>query len=52
MKGRKHTVEQIISKLREAEVVLGKGQPLAKVVHKLGITEQSHPPVALLAPAS
>ena len=42
MKGRKHTVEQIISKLREAEVVLGRGQPLAKVVRKLGITEQTY----------
>jgi len=42
MKGTKHTVEQIISKLREAEVALGKGQPLAKVVRKLGITEQTY----------
>jgi transposase-like protein len=42
MKGRKHTVEQIISKLREAEVILGKGQPLARVVRKLGITEQTY----------
>ena len=42
MKGRKHTIEQIISKLREAEVGLGKGQPLAKVVRKLGITEQTY----------
>jgi putative transposase len=42
MKGRKHTVEQIISKLREAEVALAKGQPVAKVVRKLGITEQTY----------
>jgi putative transposase len=42
MKGRKHTVEQIISKLREAEVALAKGQPVGKVARKLGITEQTY----------
>ena len=42
MKGRKHTPEQIIAKLREAEVGLAKGQPIAKVARKLGITEQTY----------
>ena len=42
MKGRKHTIEQIISKLREAEVALAKGQPVGKVARKLGITEQTY----------
>ncbi len=42
MKGRKHTVEQIISKLREAELALTKGQPVGKVARKLGITEQTY----------
>jgi transposase-like protein len=42
MKGRKHTVEQIISKLREVEVALAKGQPVGKVARKLGITEQTY----------
>ena len=42
MKGRKHTIEQIIAKLREAEVALGKGQPVGKVARKLGITEQTY----------
>ncbi len=42
MKGRKHTIEQIISKLREAEVALAKGQPVGKLVRKLGITEQTY----------
>jgi hypothetical protein len=42
MKGRKHTIEQIISKLREAEVALAKGQPVGKVARELGITEQTH----------
>jgi transposase-like protein len=41
--GRKrHTAEQIIRKLREAEVELAKGQTTAEVVRKLGITEQTY----------
>ncbi len=40
--GRKrHTPEQIIRKLREAEVGLAKGQTAGDVVRKLGITEQT-----------
>ena len=35
----KHTVEQIITKLREAEVALSKGQPIAQACRTLGITE-------------
>ncbi len=42
MAKRRHTAEQIISKLREAEVTLAKGHPLAKVVRKLGISEQTY----------
>ena len=38
----KHTVEQIITKLREAEMVLIKGQPFAQVCRTLGITEQTY----------
>ena len=41
--GRKrHTPEQIIRKLREAEVALAQGQPIAEVARKLGITEQTY----------
>ncbi len=41
--GRKrHTAEQIIAKLREAEVALAKGQPLAEVVRTLEIAEQTY----------
>ncbi len=41
--GRKrHTAEQIIAKLREAEVALARGQPLATVVRKLEIAEQTY----------
>ena len=41
--GRKrHTAEQIIAKLREAEVELAKGQTLAGVARQLEITEQTY----------
>jgi transposase-like protein len=42
MKGSKHTIEQIIAKLREAEIALSKGQRVGKVARKLGITEQTY----------
>ena len=34
--------EQIISKLREAEVEISRGQTVAQVAKKLGITEQTY----------
>jgi len=41
--GRKrHTPEQIIGMLREAEIELAKGQTALEVVRKLGITEQTY----------
>jgi putative transposase len=42
MAKRRHTAEQIIAKLREAEVELAKGQAIPKVARKLGITEQTY----------
>ena len=40
--GRKrYTAEQIIAKLREAEIELAKGQTTPEVVRKLGISEQT-----------
>ena len=36
----RHTVEQILAKLREAEVALSKGQSVAHVCRALSITEQ------------
>ena len=38
----KHTVEQIITKLREAEVALSRGQTVVQVCRTLGITEQTY----------
>ncbi len=42
MPRKRHTPEQIIRKLREAEVDLAKGQTAGEVVRKLGITEQTY----------
>ncbi len=42
MPRKRHTPEQIIRKLREAEVELAKGQTTGDVVRKLGITEQTY----------
>jgi transposase-like protein len=39
---KRHTPEQIIRKLRQAEVELSKGQSAVEVARKLGITEQTY----------
>ena len=36
------TTEQIISKLREAEVLISQGQTLAEVCKVIGVTEQTY----------
>ena len=38
----RHTVEQIITKLRESEVALSKGQPIVQTSRTLGSTEQTY----------
>lgn len=41
--GRKRfTPEQIIKKLREAEILMNKGQNVAEVIRKLGVSEQTY----------
>ena len=42
MKGKKYTAEQIVTKLREAEVLLAKGMALAEVCRQLEITEVTY----------
>jgi transposase-like protein len=42
MKGSKHTPEQIISKLRQAEVELSKGLTIPQAVRKIGVTDQTY----------
>ena len=41
MAGKRHSAEQIIAKLREAEGDLNAGQTIAQVVQKLGVSEQT-----------
>ena len=38
----KHTPEQIINKLRQAEVELAKGATVAAVCKKLGVTDHTY----------
>ena len=37
-----YTTEQIINKLREAEIHINEGMPIAEVSRKIGITEQTY----------
>ncbi len=41
MRKKRHTPEEIIRKLREAEVALAQGQTVVQVSRQLGITEQT-----------
>ena len=41
MKRKRHTPEQVIRKLREAEVLQGQGQSLGQVCQKLAVSEQT-----------
>lgn len=40
-KGKKHTPEQIVAKLRQSERMKAEGATVAMIVKKLGITEQT-----------
>ena len=42
MARKKFTAEQIIKDLREAEILLSKGDTVGKVCKKLGISEQTY----------
>ena len=42
MKKTRHTTEQIIEKLRRADVALGKGQKVPEICKALEITEQTY----------
>ena len=41
-KRKRYGAEEIIGNLREAEVSLAQGQPVAQVVRKLGVSEQTY----------
>jgi transposase-like protein len=42
MKGKKHSPEQIIKKLREAEAMMATGKTIGQVVQSLEISEQTY----------
>ena len=42
MKRKRHTPEQIVKHLRDAEVMLGEGKTVAQVCKKLGVTEVTY----------
>jgi putative transposase len=42
-RGKKFTAEQIIGKLREAEVELARGKTVPEIVRKLGGVEEERP---------
>ena len=42
MSRKRFTPEQIIKKLREAEILINKGQNVAEVIRKLGVSEQTY----------
>jgi transposase-like protein len=42
MKRKRHSAEQIMSKLREAELLLEKGQAVPQVCRQLGVTAQTY----------
>ena len=42
MKRTRHSPEQIIAKLREADAMLGAGESVGRVVQHLGVSEQTY----------
>jgi transposase-like protein len=42
MSHKRHTTEQIVNKLREAEVELAKGQTVSTACKRIGITDQTY----------
>ena len=41
-RGKKELAEQIIPKLREVEVEVGRGKTIAEAIKKIGVTEQTY----------
>ena len=41
MPTKRHTPEEIVPKLRQVDVMVAQGQPIATAVTKIGVTEQS-----------
>ena len=41
-KRNRHTAEEIVNKLREADVLLSKGQTIAQACKQIGVTDQTY----------
>ncbi len=39
---KRHSVEQIVSRLRQADISLGKGQKVPEICRELGVSEQTY----------
>ena len=39
---KKHTAEEIVTKLREADVLLAKGQSIAEACRQIGVSDQTY----------
>lgn len=42
MSKKKHTTEEIVTKLREADVLIGKGETVDEACRQLGVTNQTY----------
>lgn len=42
MVAKRYTTEQIVNKLREVEVLLSQGKPVAQAAKQIGVTEQTY----------
>jgi transposase-like protein len=42
MSKKKHTAEEIVTKLREAEILLAKGQNISEICRQQGISDQTY----------
>jgi transposase-like protein len=42
MKRTRHTAEQVVAKLREADAMLAAGRTVAQIVQQLGVSEQTY----------
>jgi len=42
MKRKKHTPEQVVKKLREADTMVGQGASVAETIKALGVSEQTY----------
>ena len=39
---RRHTAEEIVTKLRQVDVLIAQGRPVAEAVRAIGVTEVTH----------